>query len=132
MDHIALAKRLITAGNAGDWQPLLDHLDEDVVFKFSIPAGTPVVPEIRGKQAVVEHLTRLEDWLGFTQEKEPEFFGSGDRIVLLGQETVEVKKNGVVVPGSEYATVLDFHEGLLTRFTTIQDLTFVVEAYRDQ
>jgi hypothetical protein len=29
-----------------------------------------------------------------------------------------------------YATVLDFHDGLITRFLVIQDLTAVVDAYR--
>jgi hypothetical protein len=39
-----------------DWQPLIDHLADDVVFKATIPDGTPISRELRGKQAKVDHL----------------------------------------------------------------------------
>jgi ketosteroid isomerase-like protein len=107
-----------------------DHLAEDVVFKATIPDGTPISGERRGKQAVVDHLVRLGDILEFRQKRPREFFGNGERVVFLGTESVEVKKSGITVPESEYATVLDFHDGLITRFLVIQDLTAVVDAYR--
>ncbi len=34
------------------------------------------------------------------------------------------------MPNSDYATVLEFRDGLVTRFSVIQDLTAVVDAYR--
>jgi ketosteroid isomerase-like protein len=126
MDNIALARRLV---DTDDWQPLLDHL-ADVVFKVTVPDGTPISGELRGKQVVVDHLTNLGEILAFRQEKPPEFFGADDRVVVLGQETVEVKKSGVTVAGSEYATVLDFRDGLIARFVVIQDLSAFVDAYR--
>jgi ketosteroid isomerase-like protein len=128
MDHIALARRLI---DTEDWQPLLDHLAHDVAFKVTIPEGTPISGELHGKQAVVDHLTNLGELLEFQQEKPPQFYGRDERVVVLGKETVEIKKNGVTVPGSEYATVLDFRDQLITRFLVIQDMTALVDAYRD-
>jgi ketosteroid isomerase-like protein len=113
-----------------DWPRLIDSLADDVVFKVTIPDGTPISSELRGKQAVVEHLLNVGNLLEFHQEKPLEFFGNGDRVVVLGTESVEIKKNGVTVPGSEYADVLDFEDGLVTRFSIIQDLTAVVDAYR--
>jgi ketosteroid isomerase-like protein len=68
--------------------------------------------------------------LEFRQEKPLEFFGDGKRVVALGRESVEIKKSGVTVPESDYATVLDFRDGKITRFLVIQDLTAVVDAYR--
>jgi ketosteroid isomerase-like protein len=129
MDNIALAKRLINPPD-GNWQPLIDHLAEDVVFKVTIPEGTPVSGEFRGRQAVTEHFESLGDLLEFRQETPMEFFGEGDRVVVLGRESFEIKSNGVVVTGSEYADVLDFRDGLITRFLVIQDLIAVVDAYR--
>jgi ketosteroid isomerase-like protein len=64
------------------------------------------------------------------KEKPLEFFGAGARVVALGKESVEIKKSGVSVPESDYATVLDFRDGKITRFLVIQDLTAVVDAYR--
>jgi ketosteroid isomerase-like protein len=113
-----------------DWPRLIDRLADDVVFKVTIPEGTPLSPELQGKQAVVEHLLNLGNLLEFRQEKPLEYFGGGERVVVLGTESVEIKKNGVTVPHSEYADVFDFHDGLVSRFTIIQDLTAVVDAYR--
>jgi ketosteroid isomerase-like protein len=131
VDNIALAKRLINPPD-GNWQPLLDHLAEDVVFKVTIPEGTPISGGFRGKRAVTEHFEHLDDLLEFRQEAPMEFLGSGNRVVVLGRESFTVKKNGVTVSGSEYADVLDFRDGLITRFLVIQDLTAVVDAYRGQ
>jgi ketosteroid isomerase-like protein len=127
MDNVELAHSLM---ESDDWQPLIDHLADGVVFKATIPDGTPISGEFRGKQAVVDHLINLGDVLEFRQEKPLQYFGNGQRVVVLGVESVEIKKSGVTVPQSEYATVLDFHNGLITRFLVIQDLTAVVDAYR--
>ena len=126
-ENIAFATSVL---ETEDWPRLIDRLADDVVFKVTIPDGTPVSGEFRGKQAVVEHLLNLGNLLEFRQEKPLEFFGNGERVVVLGTESVEIKKNGVTVPNSEYATILDFHDGLVTRFSVIQDLTAVVDAYR--
>jgi ketosteroid isomerase-like protein len=126
--NIAFARSVL---EAEDWPLLIDRLADDVVFKATIPEGTPVSGEFRGKQAVVEHLLNLGNVLEFRQEKPLEFFGNGERVVVLGTESVEIKKNGVTVPGSEYVTVFDFHDGQVTRFSVIQDLTAVVDAYRN-
>jgi ketosteroid isomerase-like protein len=128
MNNTHLAKSLL---EAQDWQPLIDHLADDVVFKATIPDGTPISGEFRGKGAVAQHLVNLPNVLEFRPEQPQEYFGSGERVVVLGKESVEIKKNGVTVPSSDYATVLDFRDGLITRFLVIQDLTAVVDAYRN-
>jgi uncharacterized protein len=128
MDNTSLAQSLM---ESDDWEPLIDHLADDVVFKATIPDGTPISGELRGKQAMVDHLIKLGDVLEFRQEQPLQFFGNGERVVVLGKESVEIKKSGVTVPESEYATVLDFRDGLITRFLVIQDLTAVVDAYRN-
>ena len=128
MDNVALAKRLINPAD-GNWQPLLDRLADDVVFRVTIPEGTPISGEFRGKPAVVEHFDQLPRLLEFEQEEPMEFFGNGARVVVIGRETVTVKKSGTRISGSDYADVLDFHDGLITRFLVIQDLTAVVDAH---
>jgi ketosteroid isomerase-like protein len=129
MDNIELARQLINPPD-GNWQPLLDHLADDVVFKVTVPEGTPISGEFRGRQAVTEHFERVGGLLEFRQEEPMEFFGDGERVVVLGKESVEIKRSGVTVPGSEYADVLDFHDGLITRFLVIQDMSKFAEAYQ--
>jgi ketosteroid isomerase-like protein len=129
VSNVELAERLINPPD-GNWQPLLDRLADDVVFKVTIPEGTPISGEFRGKQAVREHFRQLPDLLEFRQEAPMQFFGKDGRVVVIGRERVVVKKSGRTVSGSDYADVLDFREGKITRFLVIQDLTAVVDAYR--
>jgi ketosteroid isomerase-like protein len=127
MDNIALTRSIL---ENEDWQRLFDHLADDVVFEATIPAGTPISGKFRGKQAVIDHFTGLGDLLEFRQQRPLEFLGAGDRVVALGKESIEIRKSGVTVPQSEYATVLDFRDGMITRFLVIQDLSAVLDAYR--
>lgn len=130
MDNVSLAKQLINPPDR-NWQPLLDHLADDVVLKVTIPEGTPISGEIRGTQAVSEHFENVGELLEFRQERPMQFFGSGDRVVVLGTESFDVKKSGVTVSDSEYADVLDFRDGLITRFLIIHDMSAFADAYRD-
>jgi ketosteroid isomerase-like protein len=127
MDNTSLAKSIM---ESDDWQPLIDHLADDVMFKATIPDGTPISGELRGKEAMLDHLAKLGAVLEFRHQQPLQFFGNGERVVILGKESVVINKSGVTVPDSEYATVLDFHDGLITRFLVIQDLSAVVDAYR--
>lgn len=130
MGNIALARNLMDAGNSGNWQPLVDRLADDVTFTVTVPDGTPMAKHARGKQAVVEHLGGLGELIEFKQEQPPEYFEAGDRVVLLGLESYEIKKTGDVISGSHYATVLAFRQGMITSFLVIQDLSAFADAYR--
>lgn len=138
-ENIALAKKAysVLEGNrdaqraAGDFQPYIDLLADDVVFRYAAPEGTPVSAELRGKPAVIE----------FMQEKSPqlvenarldralEFFGSGTRVVVLGSESYTVRKSGVSAHNKEFAVVLDFREGRISRVLQIKDLSEFVTAF---
>ena len=54
MDNTVTAKSIF---EAEDFQPLLEHLADDVVFKATTPEGTPISGEFCGKQAVVDYFT---------------------------------------------------------------------------
>lgn len=126
MDNMTIAKSVF---GSEDFQLLLDRLADDVVFKATIPEGTPISGEFRGKQAVVDYYTNLEDIATFRQEKPLEFFGGGERVVVLGDDSFEIKKSGVTAR-SEYAIVVDFRDGWITSILIIQDLSAIADAYR--
>lgn len=130
MGNIALARSLMDAGNAGNWRPLVDRLADDVTFTVTVPDGTPMAKQVRGKEAVAEHLAGLGELIEFKQEQPSEYFEDGDRVVLLGLESYEIKKTGDVISGSHYATVLDFRQGMITSFLIIQDLSAFADAHR--
>ena len=137
MDNVTLAKSIFStehdpgSGRAGDFQLLLDHLDDDVVFKATIPDGTPISGEFRGKQAVADYFQHLGEVAVFRQERPQEYFADGDRVVVLGDDSFEIRKSGATAR-SEYAIVVDFRDGLITSVLIIQDLSAVVSAYRSK
>jgi ketosteroid isomerase-like protein len=126
MDNIALAKSIF---QAEDFQPLLDRLADDVVFKATIPEGTPISGEFRGKRAVIGYFATLGEVATFRQEEPLEFFGDCERVVVLGDDSFEIKKSGTTAR-SEYAIVVDFRDGLITSILIIQDLSAIADAYR--
>lgn len=115
-----------------DFQPYIDLLAEDVVFQYAAPDGTPVSGEFHGKQAVVEFMTVTSPELveDIRLEGELEYFGRGDRVVVLGAESYTIRKTGVSVRNKQFAVVMDFREGLISRVLQIKDLSDVVAAFR--
>jgi hypothetical protein len=49
---------------------------------LTIPEGTPISGELRGKRAMVGRLMNLGDLLEFRQEKPLEYYGNGERVVV--------------------------------------------------
>jgi hypothetical protein len=91
------------SGREEDYQVLLDHLADDVVFRVTIPEGTPISGELRGKQAVADCFARLGSIAALHQEQPQQYIVDGDRVVVLGDDSFERKQNGVTAR-SEYAT----------------------------
>ena len=112
----------------GSPQPLLDLLAEDAVYKLSLPEGTPLSGEFRGKRAIVDYFDRLDEVLEVQEVTPRGFVGQGDQVIVLGDERFLVKKTGRLC-SSEFAFVLDFRDGLIVRALIIEDLSGIVEAY---
>ncbi len=128
-DKVSLVKWIFAEmDRVMDARPLLDQMAEDVVWKVTIPDGTPLSGEFRGKQAVAGYFARLPEIADFVQQKPQEFIGHGDRVIALGEDSILVKKTGKTFR-SEYAVVMDFHAGRITRMVVIQNLCGIAEAY---
>ena len=126
-DAVALMQRLfrpLERGESDDFQPFYDALADDVEHKLS-------VGELRGKQAVVDYFERGDETVDFRPFDKPlEYYGGGDRAVIVGDETFKVRESGVT-HRAEWAWVVDVRDGLITRIVEIQDLSpDVAEAIR--
>jgi ethanolamine utilization protein EutQ len=124
MDNVAVLRRIwgpIERGESTDYQPFFDHLDDEVVLTTS-------VGELRGKQAVIHYFTHAGELLEFRPFERPqEYFGNGDRVVIVGEETFRVRASGVTARGP-WAWVHTLRDGLITRIEAIQDLSAVADA----
>lgn len=138
-DNVALAKKAYGAledrgaeqRQDSDFQPFLDALADDVVFRYAAPEGTPLSRELHGKPEVIEFLTvtapELVEDVHLTRPLE--FVGDGDRVVVLGAESYTLKKTGAQARNKSFAVVMDFRDGRVVRLVQIKDLSEFVEAY---
>jgi ketosteroid isomerase-like protein len=124
MDNVALLQRIwgpMERGESTDYQPFFDLLHDDIVFTTSLG-------ELRGKQAVIHYFTHAGELVEFRPFERPsEYFGNGDRVVIVGEETFRVKATGVTVRGP-WAWVHDLRDGLITQIEAIQDLSAAADA----
>ncbi|MGH8984938.1 MAG: nuclear transport factor 2 family protein [Acidimicrobiia bacterium] len=122
-DSIALLQSIwgpLERGESDDSQPFFDALAEDVVFTLS-------VGEVRGKQAVIDYFVNASATMEFNPFVRPlEYYGDGDRVVILGDEIFRVKESGAT-HRAEWAWVVDVHDGRITRILGMQDLADVAE-----
>ena len=125
-DAVELVRRIfrpLELGESDDFQPFYDALADDVEHKLA-------VGELRGKQAVVDYFEGGGETVEFRPFEKPlEYYGGGDRVVIVGDETVKVEKTGVT-HRAEWAWVVDVRDGLITRIVEIQDLSGVAEPIR--
>jgi hypothetical protein len=112
----------------GGIQPLLDRLADDATFKLSLPPGTPLSGEFRGRLAILDYFDRLDEVLEVQEIHTWDFVGNGDQVIVLGDEQFIVRKTGRACH-SEFAFILDFRDGKIIRVLVIEDLSGVVEAY---
>jgi ketosteroid isomerase-like protein len=88
------------------------------------------VGELRGKQAVIDYFATAATILEFRPFETPlGYFGDGDRVVIVGDETFRVKETGVTHK-ADWAWVYDVHDGLITRILAIEDLSGIEDVFR--
>lgn len=112
----------------GSPQPLLDQLAEDAVYKLTVPPGTPLSGEFRGKRAISDYFSLVDEVLEVQEVRTWDFVGNGQQVIVLGDERFVVRKTGKVCQ-SEFAFVVDFRDGEIVRVLVIEDLSSVVEAH---
>jgi ketosteroid isomerase-like protein len=112
----------------GSIQPLLDALADDASYKLSLPVGTPLSGEFRGRESITGYFERLDEVLDVLEVNTRDFVGNGDQVIVLGDEQFVVRKSGKRCT-SEFAFILEFREERIARVRVIEDLSGVVEAF---
>jgi ethanolamine utilization protein EutQ len=124
-DNVALLRSIwdpIERGES-DMQPFFDALADEVVFE--LPVG-----KLRGRQAVIDYFVNGSAAIEFDPFLKPlEYYGDGDRVVQLGDETFKVKESGVTHQAA-WAWVFDMHDERITRIVGIQDLSDIADDIR--
>jgi ketosteroid isomerase-like protein len=126
MEAVELMQRIfgpLERGESDDYEAFYDALADDVEHELS-------VGELRGKRAVVDYFEDGAEAMEFRPFQRPlEYYGAGDRAVIVGDESFRVKATGVT-HRAEWVWVVDVRDGLITRILEIQDLAHLAEPIR--
>jgi ethanolamine utilization protein EutQ len=119
IDNVALLRSIwgpLERGESHDFGPFFDALAAEVTYETA-------VGELRGKQALIHYFAPASATIEFNPFEKPlEYYGEGDRVVILGDETFKVKDTGAT-HRAEWAWVIDVYDGLITRILHLQDLS---------
>ena len=119
---IDVVKQVYDAFGAGDMDRMHSFLSDDVQWDHRGPPGAPISQLYDGKAGVVKFFDDLfatQELLSFEAH---EFFGDGNRVVVLGSHRFRVKETGKEWE-SEFAATWTVEDGLVTRWRPIHDLT---------
>jgi ketosteroid isomerase-like protein len=118
---IDVVKQMYQAFGEGDMEKVFSFLADDVVWDHRGPPGAPISRLYEGKEGVREFFDELFATQEMLEFRADEYFGSGNRVVVLGFHSFRVKETGKEWE-SEFAATWTLEDGLITRWRPIHDL----------
>jgi len=92
--NVVIVTALYAAFGRGDLVAILAALSEDIVWYHPPHPDIPWGGRRQGKQEVAQFFASLSALLDVEQFEVREVFARGDRVMVLGQEKMKVKKTG--------------------------------------
>ncbi len=118
MDDMTAVRRAVDRLLAGDLEPMLDLLAEDVRFEVAGGGDSPEYRTAWGKEAVADYFTALGELMAFWQID----YGAVDgQVIAWGRERFTTEPCGLE-GACEFALVFELSQGKIRRFLVIEDL----------
>jgi hypothetical protein len=121
MNEMAAVRGAVDGLVAGSLGPLLDLLAEGVAFEVASAGDVPGCRKQWGRRAVTHYFTALGGLVGFWRM---DYSQRAGRVIAWGDERFTLQ-GSELEGGTEVALVLDFRDGLVTRFLVIEDLSCI-------
>jgi ketosteroid isomerase-like protein len=121
MDALTTVRGAVDRLVAGALGPLIDLLAEDVEFEVASGGDAPGCRKDSGQQAVLDYFAALGDLPAFWRM---DYSAAGGRVIAWGDESFTLE-GCELEGGTEFALVLDIHQGMVTRLLVIEDLSFI-------
>lgn len=93
------------------------------------PVDLPTAGTRRGRDAVRQFFGTVAELFDFQRFEPKEFIAQGDRVVVLGEDTVRVKATGTVLD-SEWAHAFSVKNGKIVTFNEYVDTGAIVAELR--
>jgi ketosteroid isomerase-like protein len=127
--NIETVKQAYAAFGRGDMDALLGTFDENVKWITPGPEDLPIAGSRTGRQAVADFFRVLDELFEFQRFEPKEFLADGDRVVVLGEDTVRVKATGRVLDFA-WAHVSTLSGGKVVHFQEYGDVSALVAELR--
>ncbi|EYF00092.1 nuclear transport factor 2 family protein [Chondromyces apiculatus] len=114
--------------STGSPQMLIDSLTRDAVYTMSIGPGTPISGPFVGKESIAGYFRDLPATADHLAVNIHDYLANDDKVVVLGDETLRIKENGVVF-FSEFATVFTFRGKKICHVLAVENLGAISNAY---
>ena len=119
MDGMTAVRQAVDRLLAGALEPVLDLLAEDVEFQVAERRRRARTrAKAWGKEPVAEYFTALGGLTAFWQI---DYTAKGGQVIAWGKESFTVEPCGLE-GGCEFALVFEVEEGMVRRFSVIEDL----------
>jgi ketosteroid isomerase-like protein len=106
---------------------LMSNVTDDVVYRASAPATTPVGGEFHGREGVIDHFRRLFELVEVSEAKPEGFLEMGHKIVMLGSEKHRLRSTGEVflIP---FCAIFTFRSERISELFMINDYSHLASA----
>lgn len=115
MKNVDIVRRGYEAFGRGDMDALLSLFDENIDWITPGPPDLPTAGHRRGRLEVAGFFKALNDAFEIQRFEPKEFIEQGDRVVVLGEETVRVRSTGRAVEFI-WAHVFEVRDGKVVSF----------------
>jgi len=126
---IEVVKQMYEAFEEGDIPKMLSLVSDDCQWDHRGPYAVPIGELFVGPEGVGEFFKALTDTQETLEFEAREFFGSGNRVVVLGYHRFRVIETGKEW-ASDYAMAWTVEDGLVTHWRTIHDMGAEAVAYQ--
>jgi ketosteroid isomerase-like protein len=126
---VEVVRQIYDAFLEGDIPRMLGFLSEDCQWDHRGPYDVPIGRLFVGREEVAEFFKVLDETQETLEFEAREFFGSGNRVVVLGHHRFRVVETGKEW-ASDYAMTWTVENGLVTHWRTIHDMGAEAVAYQ--
>lgn len=123
--NLEVVRRGYDAFGRGDMDALLSSFDEQIEWVTPGPQDLATSGRRRGRQQVAEFFAAVNEIFDIQRFEPKEFIAQGDRVMVLGDETVRVKATGKVLD-DDWAHVFTLRNGKIVAFQEYIDTAAVV------
>lgn len=109
----------------GSGEMLFQHLADDVVWRATAPATTPLHGRFIGPPGVAEYFRRSAELVAMENTAVTGFFQDGERIVVLGSERLRSRRIDHT-QDLDWATVIRFQHERIAEVLVIEDLSILI------